>query len=249
MSNWFLRQWNDVKGNAKWEVAKILLQSLFGGSIIASFVALWKALRHGPFEPYLFGAVLLVSAGLFFRVSRHSADQFQVHSPRTPPRSQPSHPVVDLKKPNLRTEIMEVLFSIQRFGLSNDIFILLNLRVVNHGEEEVVVTGWDLSVEVGESTLNGVEDEIPRGWRIRRLPLFGPPTIETINPDASAFLEPLRKGVPKTRWINFKLMNLARILPPHDAKLTVALRDAFGNTHLSVADAGFRADSGEIIST
>jgi len=120
--------------------------------------------------------------------------------------------------------------------------------VVNHGEEEAVVTDWNLAVEVGGATMPSQEQEIEHDWQIRRTPPIGPVTMEVIDRDASAFLHPLKKGIPKTRWICFQVLALPyKILPPHNAKFILTLTDAFGKTHISESGPGFALDTGELI--
>ena len=142
---------------------------------------------------------------------------------------------------------MEILFHLDRQILSNTVLVLLNLRVVNHGEEEAVVTNWSLMVEIGEGSMPCDEYDIPHNWQIRRIPNVGPPTNEVIDRDTSAFLHPLKKGVPKSRWICFQVLAIPyKIIPPHNAKFVLTLTDAFGHSHVSEWGPGFAIDTGEI---
>jgi len=72
-------------------------------------------------------------------------------------------------------------------------------------------------------------------------------TTEDFNRDASTFNEPLKRGVPKERWVCFKFFTLFRMLPPHNAKMTITLTDAFGHTHVTEEGPGFTYDMGEIV--
>jgi hypothetical protein len=240
---WIKNEWKDVKGNFKYEIYR----ALFGGTVIASFLAFWKSLQHAHFEPYLYCSILLLSASLFVYASKHSA--IEHISPDSHPRAEITEQI-DPKKPNLRADLLEVLFHFTRRGLGNDIFILLGIRVVNYGEEDAVVTDWSLVVTVGGVSMPCDQIPIPPNWRIRRMKdALGRRTDdEEIDSDADAFEHPLKKGVPKTRWIAFQVLTIPhRILPPHNAKFTLTLTDAFGMNHVTESGPGFAFDTGEII--
>ncbi len=147
-----------------------------------------------------------------------------------------------------RERKMGVLQEAFGHSISNNIFALLKVRVVNHGAEEAVVTNWDLGVEVGGGKLSSREHEIEPNWQIRRIPPIGPITMEVVDKDASTFAYPLKKGVPKSRWICFELFTIPnKILPPHNAKFILTLTDAFGQDHVSDDGPGFAFDSGELV--
>ncbi len=61
MLNWFIKQWNDIKGHAKWELIKYVVV-LFGASALALAAVLWQALKHVAIDRYLFGILFLLSA-------------------------------------------------------------------------------------------------------------------------------------------------------------------------------------------
>jgi hypothetical protein len=110
------------------------------------------------------------------------------------------------------------------------------------------VTDWNLTVQVGDGTMPAEEHEIEHNWQIQRTPIVGVATREIIDQDASAFLHPLRRGVPKSSWICFQVLSLPyKILPPHNAKFILTLTDAFGNTHISESGPGFAFDTGELV--
>ena len=239
LRGWFARQWSQIRGNVKWDFIKYLA----GGLLISSVYALWKALQNARFEPFLFATILLLSAALFFYSSHRGSVQFDFPLPN----NVESPKVADPRKPDLRAEFLELLFHLERHGLANDVFVLSKIRVVNHGEQETVVTEWALAVQVGEASLRCEEQPIPQNWQILRTPLLGNPTPEAIDRDASSFLGPLKKGVPKTRWINFQVHSIPyRILPPHNAKFILTLTDSFGISHVTEWGPGFMIDTGEI---
>lgn len=102
---------------------------------------------------------------------------------------------------------------------------------------------------VGDADLNCEEGDIPANWRIRRIDPTAviKVTTEDFNRDASTFNEPLKKGIPKERWVCFRAFTFFRMLPPHNAKMTITLTDAFGQTHETESGPGFAYDMGEIV--
>jgi hypothetical protein len=245
--SWMQNEWKDIKGNVKYEVYKWGAITL-GGLMVATFgLLVHKVVRYPEWAPYAAVFVLALFGFAWF------SDRLRAVAQKTAPQfpkqvdAETETPVLDPKPPNLKAEILEALFSMKRQSLSNNIFILMQLRVVNHGEEEVVVTDWRLTVAVNREAMDADEHQIPNNWQIRRFPKFGPPTMENINADASAFVHPLKKGVPKTRWVCFRLINISRILPPHNARFILTLVDAFGKSHISEFGPGFASDVGEIV--
>jgi hypothetical protein len=69
MRNWLIKQWGDIKGNAKWELIKYAI-TLFGAFALAFSAVLWQALRHTEIDRYLFGIVFLLSAIMFSALVR-----------------------------------------------------------------------------------------------------------------------------------------------------------------------------------
>jgi hypothetical protein len=252
----FKREWRVIEGHAKWDFYKWVF-----GTAAASVVALGaylvhKILNYGPdWLPY--AAAFALALFIFFWVSSKLTGTSNTLQPTTPTvlvtppgAAREVHAVLNPNASNLKTEILEILFYLKRLPLSNDNFILMRLRVVNHGTEEAVVTGWQLKLTVGDTRLDCEEvEEIPTSWRIRRIDPTArvKVTTEDFNRDASTFNEPLKKGVPKERWVCFRLFTLSRILSPHNANMTITLTDAFGRTHETEDGPGFTSDMGEIV--
>ena len=247
---WVKKEWHVIEGHAKWDFYKWV----FGLFLVAGAAALTLGaylvhrLRYGPdWLPYAVGFVLalLVFFWMGNRLTTTSSNPTATQSPRAVHRAK-----LNPHDPDLRAEIQEILFHLKRLPISNDVFVLLRVSVVNHGESEAVVTRWDLTVEVGDEQIECEEEEIPADWRIRRINPAGrlKVTTEDFNRDASTFGEPLRRGVPKERWVCFRLPSLImRLLPPHNAKLILTLTDAFGRTHVTEGGPGFSDETGEIV--
>jgi hypothetical protein len=239
---WIKREWHTVEGNAKWDFYKWAL-AIAGAAMVGFGTYLVQQLNKVPtWIPFTVGVVLALIN--FIWLGNKTAVS---SSSRTAKSVQPN--VLDPHAPDLRADIQEVLFHMRRLLISNEIFVLLRVDVVNHGEGEAVVTRWDLRLQVGDAHLDCDEQEIPTDWRIRRInPLFRERvTMEDFNRDASTFREPLRRGVPKERWVCFKVFSLGKLLPPHNAKFILTLTDAFGRTHVTEDGPGFTSDAGEII--
>jgi hypothetical protein len=253
VTKWFKREWHIIEGNAKWDFYKWAF-GLAAASVIALGAYLVHRMRnYGPdWLPYVaaFGLALFI----FFWVSSKLAGTSNTLQPAEPavpvaaPEVAEGAPL-DPNEPNLKAEILAVFFNLKRLPISNDNFVLMLLRVVNHGTQEAVVTRWQLKLSIENAELDCEEEEIPANWRLRRINSMNRLSFETedINRDESTFNEPLRKGVPKERWICFKAFTLFRMLPPHNAKMTITLTDAFGRTHQTEDGPGFTNDMGEIV--
>ncbi len=238
---WLNDEWKEIKGKVKYDIYKGVVFWL-GAFVITSGAYFVHKIWHSEWVPY--AAVFILSLFAFIWMSRYAS------KPSNSPSASPTRfkESVEPKKPNLRAEVMEAFCLMRRHSLSNDNFILLNLRVVNHGEEDAVVTDWGLTVAVGDATMPSREYEIEHNWQIQRMPMGGVAVMEIIDRDASSFLHPLKKGVPKTRWICFQVLPIPlKILPPHSAKFILTLTDAFGNSHISESGPGFALDTGELV--
>jgi len=252
---WFKREWHVIEGHAKWDFYRWAF-ALAGASVVALGAYLVHRMRNfvPDWLPYVaaFGLALFI----FFWVGSKltgTSNKIQPAEPAVPvdPPEVASevHAPLNPNEPNLKTEILEIFFYLKRLSISNDNFILMRLRVVNHGTQEAVVTGWQLKLSVDNAHLDCKEEEIPANWRLRRIDSSNRVkfTTEDFNRDTSTFNEPLTKGVPKERWVCFRAFTLFRILPPHNAKMTVTLTDAFGRTHQTEDGPGFASDMGEIV--
>jgi hypothetical protein len=244
LREWIKKEWHVVEGNAKWDFYKWGFG--FAGAAVLAFGAyLVHRLKYGPdWLPYGVGFVLALIVFIWIG-NKLTVRPYDPTAPAKPVHAAP----LDPRAPNLRADIQEALFHMRRQFISNEIFVALRVSVVNHGEGEAVVTRWDLRLSVGDAYIDCEEEEIPTEWRIRRINPPGRTRISTedFNRDASTFREPLRTGVPKERWVCFKVISLGRVLPPHNAKFILTLTDAFGRLHVTEDGPGFTSDWGEII--
>jgi hypothetical protein len=237
-------EYHDIKGHLKYDLLKTVILSVSGATMIGLLYAFWQRLKQVPLDMYLLGGLFILSTFVFFYSANRRqpirSQQTQKPEPELPP------PTIDPKKPNLKCEIQEILFDVQRQLINNEIRVLMQVQVVNYGDQEVVVTEWSLIVEAGKGELSGEEESIPDNWRIRRRITGRGERIETIDKKFSDSSEPFRKGIPQRGWINFKLHTLSRPYPPYAAKFILKVKDALGEEHVTVLDPGFYEETGEI---
>ena len=81
--------------------------------------------------------------------------------------------------------------------------MLLKVQIVNHGEEEAVSTGYTLEASAGEHLAEFDQVEIPENCRIEHIQPVGHHITE--NPDRKSIDWPLKRGIPRTCWVNFKM--------------------------------------------
>src|SRR6266403_89797 len=251
MFEWIRRQWIDIKGNLKWDLITWAIASTAGVTIAAG-VALWQAIKHAPVDRYLFLALFLASATLFFYLCNRFIPRGGLSNPTESKIS--SSPLISLqevpvdpRRPNLKGQVFEILFYVEKQPLLYDIELLVHLQVVNHGEQEVSITEWKLELEVGGKSTECEEAEIPADWRVVRREGWRAEVLEEPKDKLSTPTEPLRKGVPRIGWINFKWEAFGRALAPHNAKFTLKAVDALGGEHVTaVMGLGFFEETGEI---
>jgi hypothetical protein len=194
---WIKKEWHVVEGNAKWDFYKWGF-ALAAAAVLTLGAYLVHRLKYGPdWLPYAVGFVLalivLMWMGSKITVPPHKATAIQ-------PGKAVQTATIDPRAPDLRAVIEEVLFRFNRRSVSNEIWVVLRVSVVNHGEGEAVVTQWDLRLKVGDSHLDCEEEEIPANWRIQRVHLTNRVKLETedFSRDAKVtFSEPLRTGYQK----------------------------------------------------
>src|SRR6266851_4896821 len=250
MFRWLRRQWADIKGHLKWDLIKWSIASTAGVTIAAG-VALWQAIKHAPVDRYLFGVLFFGSATLFFYLSNRLIPRGVLFNPAesgtgSSPLVSLPEAAVDPRNPNLKGHIYEVLFYVDRQPLLSDIELLLHLEIVNHGEQEVSIMEWKLELGVGEASMDCEEAEIPADWRIFRREGWGPEVSEEPKDKLTTPTEPLRKGVPRIGWVNFKWAPFGRALAPHNAKFTLKAVDALGGEHVvAVLGPGIFEERGE----
>jgi hypothetical protein len=248
LSQLLKHEWKDIKGHFKYDAYKYVT-ILVGGGVIALGAYLLHRIGHVPdWTPY--ACIFVLFLFVFIWMTRHSP----VSVLHTPSQSLPDHFAetntssavpLDPKKANLKAELLELYFQLERLRVSNDVHVLTFFRVVNHGEQDAVITDWQLEAKIGENSYGFETVDIPANWRIRVLDV-GTPIIKDL--DRVLPTGPLRCGVPQTYWVNFRMQSLSRPLPPHNAQFDLILVDALGNRH-EAFNCGplFIEDCGEII--
>ncbi len=244
MNSWLRRQYDDIKGHLKYELLRTVVLSLVGGTALALLYAFWQRLKQVPKDLYLLGGLFILSTAMFF----YLANRLQAFRPiqrNQPPKPVPPSIPIDPKKPNLKCEIQEILFHVESLGIISNFHILLRVRVVNYGEQEVGVTKWSLIVEADRQE-QADEEPIPRDWKIRRRAVGTGETVKQIDKKFADSTEPFRKGIPQVGWILFKLTILKAVHPPYSAKFTLKAKDALGEEHVAEFGPRFLEETGEI---
>jgi hypothetical protein len=252
MKGWLGQQYRDIKGHLKFEMLRQLVAILSGATVVGLLYAFWQRLRQVPIDLYLFGGLFILSAVIFLYFARgvqtvRSAEQSKEEpsEPVPAPALIPTPTPVDPRKPDLKCEIQEILFYVEKLGILSNIYVLAQVRVVNYGEQEVGVTAWKLTVEAGKNVSRAKEEPIPRDWKIRR---WMPGKSDVVKKIDKKFTEsePFKKGIPQLGWILFKLATMPPQHPPYAAKFTLEAKDALGDKHVTIRDPSFMEESGEI---
>ena len=61
-STWLGRQWDDIRGNLKYDVIAWVVRRLLGVGVITALVGLWQKLRHGSLDWIVLGLLFLLSS-------------------------------------------------------------------------------------------------------------------------------------------------------------------------------------------
>jgi len=171
MLKWLTKQWADIKGHAKWDLAI----TLCAASTVALAAILWQSLKHTAIDRYLFGILFLLSASLFFTLVRkipsptHSAKRTDLP---TPIPSEPLKLVAEAKADEIFDGELQRVFIYPRIGIPYkmlqeawqttkhtdapkvDCDILLAAYVVNVSASTQYVRDFTASVEVGGERKN-----------------------------------------------------------------------------------------------
>jgi hypothetical protein len=132
---WVKREWHVVEGHAKWDFYRWLF-TLSAALVVGLGAYLVHKLRYAPdWLPYAVAFALALFV-FFWMGSRLTAS---LASPEPIQSAKPiSGPKLDPREPDLRTHIREILFRLKRLPISNDIFVLLRVSAVNHGESDTM---------------------------------------------------------------------------------------------------------------
>lgn len=261
--NWLRRQYEDIKGNAKWA----LLYWLVLGSGLTwiihhiqyayhANIAGWLALAAPIFSIlavlYLVWIVSSRMPPLKTQKVTDKLDLIPVPAPQlTAPAKLPQPPrqlPVDL-----RGEIEEIYFQKQAglFLLTLKMFIVMKVRIVNHGPDDATITHIALSATVGRETVEcTVMNAVPSAWRIKRQKagsFFGETVETTISPDLPPN-EIYEKGIPHSGWLAFECMPLKDCEFPN-AEFKLHLKDSLGGIHTIRREAMIYYREGEIVAS
>jgi len=259
---WLQGQYDDIKGNAKWA----LLYWLALGSGLTwiihhiqdayrTNIASWLALAAPIFSILaVLYLVWIVSSRIPPLKTQSIADKLAlIPVPAPEPKPPANPPQLPRQLPvDLRGEIEEIYFQKQGFGafiFAMKIFILMKVRIVNHGPDDATITHIGLSATVGRRSLEcTVMDAVPSAWRIKRLKagsFFGETVETTIAPDLLPD-EIYKKGIPHSGWLAFEYTPLKDCEFPN-AEFVMHLKDSLGGIHTIRHEATIYYREGEIV--
>jgi hypothetical protein len=156
---------------------------------------------------------------------------------------------------NLQGEILDLYFHNSDVVIPlQRMFVLLKVRIVNHGPEEATVTHCGLRVSLKDFRAAGEIYPYPETWRIKRrkegpymVPVYEEISVEPrlgANPHAEIY----RKGIPREGWVAFELYNSHDRQFPN-AQFDLLLRDSLGGEHCIRRDPQVYVKRGELLIT
>jgi hypothetical protein len=217
---WFRDEWKMQWPLVRFEIYRWGLAAVIAAIPATLVYTLSKMAKQVP--PWAAPAsvfVILIFLFFFLRSRMPSAESPIVRSPRKKKSS---------NKFDLRAEPLDICFHHKRLPISNDVFVLLRVSVVNHGQEELAITHWGLEAWVGDGSAAFELVDTPEHWRVRRHEIGKAITEEHIPPNP---MNPLRKGIPNIYWLNFKMHTLGHSLPPNNAMYVMTITDGLGGVH------------------
>jgi hypothetical protein len=237
---WLKRQYEDIKGHYKWAIITWLVAGSgftwlvhFLQAALHANIAGWLALAAPIFSILAVGYLVFVSSRTTKAVSPTPSNSAMLPAPSQPSLRIPS-PV------DLRGEIQELYFYKPHAPLvSGKTFVVMKVRIVNHGPDEATITHVSLQAKLGDFQKNGEITNIPDSWRIKKkgtgeldliLPTYRETTIAPVldNPPQK---EIYKKGIPHEGWVAFECYDFNDIEFPN-AQFDVHLKDSLGGSHL-----------------
>ncbi|HEV7484224.1 MAG TPA: hypothetical protein VGQ65_00975 [Thermoanaerobaculia bacterium] len=193
------------------------------------------------------------------RQSPQKAEEPASISPVPPPPPLPARlPVV--KEIDLRVEVLDIIFKEHPAGRYGGLltgavdgwFILMHLRVTNHGISDVTVTAWKCQFEVGNETWisEASVTPIPPNWYVQKPQIAfaksGEIEIERPTLERVCEREPLKRGVPHAGWILFDQQVPSFYWGPQNAGFRLELHDSLGGVHYHAQPAKWSKKTTEI---
>jgi hypothetical protein len=259
------RQWEELRPHLKWQLILLAVEGLGINAAIAALVSWatkhiqsWFGVPTLPTHFYVVLAILVFCAillsiififafvGLLSKRKTSTIPDAPIKSNFRPVSNNElvarlaaevvPTPPAQPKPVDLRGEILELYFYTDGIPTVNSqVYILMKMRTVNHGQDEASVTRWGLLIQVGqESPLSAAAMVIPNSWWIRRnagglLVRYVKESIDVRLIEVNS-TNTYRKGIAREGWVAFEIYNLAYLEFPN-AKFTVILVDSFGQRH------------------
>jgi hypothetical protein len=257
ISNWYSRQWTDIRGNLKW--AFVYWLGLGGGMTwlahhlqftLHANLAGWLSLAAPIFS------ILAVAYLVVIVVGRNN------NRTATPPSEEPTTgalaaiqnalpaPPALQKGVDLQGEIRELYIqSFEDMLHFSKTYVVMKVRITNHGPDEATVTGCGIRISLGDYQINGdVKNDIPVEWRIKKKRqgilgiAYDETPIEELLSDKCVY----KKGHPNGGWLAFEVVSSGDIEFPN-AQVELLLQDSLGGRHYITREAGVYPRTGELV--
>jgi hypothetical protein len=258
----------ELKPHALWYLIALILGALGVDAAISAFVS-WTVKRLGvlfgivalPWSFFALFAVVLFGALGAWTVLTLLLYRFAGRTAAIAPKlrigdsddveysiSQPSPP----KSVDLQGEILELYIS--RTGIiatPSLLYIVLKVRVVNHGPDETTIMGCGLHISLGQFQLDGEIAKTPPKWHIKKKKK-GAFNLQyedvPIDPylGANPHAEVYRKGIPREGWLAFEVYLFGDAEFPN-AQFELFFQDALRGEHHIRRLAGVYERTGELV--
>ncbi len=256
---WLRSHWNDIKGNAKWELTKLVAKGI--GIVLVSLFGAWTVRRVTALTHFWTTAqqqtvlLIFVIAWLVKEETTTPSSLLPSPPPLSPitalgykdilnnaiteyslrlPSAERVHGDADLS-----IDIKEVLFTRTGGGLlagtGKDV-IVFRIAVTNRGHDEPAAAKWNLTVRIGK-TKNDTDAtmSIPGNWVVRRETSYVSTQDEAmIDIVAASQTSEFRRGIPKIGWIAFTMYSEHGAVAPYNADYAITITDSLGNKHVGI---------------
>jgi hypothetical protein len=258
---WCVRQWEDIRGHAKWAALVLLVAaSGIGGTVTAWLVSILHRLAHIPqtnaMGYFIIGALVALVIAICFLVARREPKTLEITT--SPVESSPAEEKEPTQTPipkelDIFTERQQLHFKAAGPG-EYAYRIFLKLKLTNRGPVSATVSKWDLWVSVGEDHTH-VESlgVLPSNLAVRRFEYqafsTGKESFEQLEPNLGDQVDrfPLVRGTPQAGWVCFYVSAWNGTEPAVNARLVLQITDSLGGTHFHIREPANFIRDGDIV--